>query len=78
MEVRIAVANAPRELTLELADDVDRDALADQVRAVMSGEAPMLWITDRKGHRVGVAGTNLAWVDLGPSAGQRRVGFSAS
>ena len=37
----------------------------------------MLWLTDRKGRRVGVATSKIAWVEVGPEVEGRRVGFSA-
>jgi hypothetical protein len=37
----------------------------------------MLWLTDRKGRRVGVPSAKLAYVEIGAEASERRVGFSA-
>ena len=34
MDVRIGVTQAPRELTLELPDDLDREALKTKIEAV--------------------------------------------
>ena len=38
----------------------------------------MLWLTDRRGRRVGVPADKLAYVDIGAVAGERRVGFAAA
>ena len=37
----------------------------------------VLWLTDRKGHQVGVAVDKLAYVDLGTSSEHGRIGFGA-
>jgi hypothetical protein len=37
----------------------------------------MLWLTDRKGHQVGVAVDKLAYIDLGTAADSGRIGFGA-
>ena len=38
----------------------------------------MLWLTDRRGRKVGVPADKVAYVDIGADAGERRVGFAAS
>ena len=53
MDVRIGITQAPREISLELGDDTDRDELRASVeKAVAAGEG-LLWLTDRKGRSVG-------------------------
>ena len=37
----------------------------------------VLWLTDRKGRRVGVPVVKVAYVEVGAPAGDRRVGFGA-
>jgi len=37
----------------------------------------MLWLTDRKGHQVGVAVDKLAFIDLGTASDSGRIGFGA-
>ena len=75
MDIRIGVADHPRELTIELPDDTDREGLKASVDAVLKGDAPTLWLTDVKGRDVGVASNRLAWVELGPSSSYP-IGFS--
>jgi len=77
VEVRIAVTQAPREITVDMGDDVDGDELVDEIRSAMTGDSNMLWFTDRRGRRVGVPIAKLAFVEIGASGADRRVGFSA-
>lgn len=75
VDVRIGVTQAPRELTIELADDVDRDDLKSRVEAALSGTTDVLWITDKRGKEVGVPSAKLAYVEVGSPDGSRRIGF---
>ena len=75
MDVRIGVTQAPRELTLEMADDADRDALQAKIDAALTNEVGVLWLTDRKGRNVGVPAKKIAYVELGAAEGDRRIGF---
>ncbi len=75
MDIRIGVADHPRELTIELPEDTDRDDVKTTVDAALNGDAPTLWLTDVKGRDVGVASNRLAWVELGPSSSYP-IGFS--
>ena len=77
MDVRIGVAQAPRELSLELADDTDRDALKAQIDAALAGGDQVLWLTDRRGRQVAVPVSKLAYVEVGPADGDRRIGFGS-
>lgn len=75
MDIRIGVTQSPREVTLELPDDLDRDALRAQISAALSGAADTLWLTDRKGKDVGIAASKIAYVELSNAEGARRIGF---
>ena len=77
MQVRIGVTNIPREIEVELADDADADALRASVEQLVTSGAGMLWLTDRKGHQVGVVIEKLAYIDLGSGADHSRIGFGA-
>lgn len=78
MEVRIGVTYSAKELTLDLADGADPDALKKDVEAVLEGTSAVLWVTDRKGRTVGVPAEKVAYVELDPSGEDRRVGFGTS
>ncbi|HKA04799.1 MAG TPA: DUF3107 domain-containing protein [Acidimicrobiales bacterium] len=75
MDVRIGVTQAPRELTLELADDTDRDSLKEQIDAAIAAGDRVLWLTDRRGRQVAVPIDKLAYIEVGPPDGDRRIGF---
>jgi hypothetical protein len=76
VDVRIGVTQAPRELSLELADDTDRDALKAQIEQAMAGDQ-VLWLTDRRGRQVAIPVAKLAYVEVGPPDGDRRIGFGS-
>ncbi|HET7652744.1 MAG TPA: DUF3107 domain-containing protein [Acidimicrobiales bacterium] len=76
MDVRIGVTQHPRELDLELADDTDRDELTRSIEEALSDDDKVLWLTDRKGRRVGIPSAKVAYVEIG-AAEERRVGFGA-
>ena len=78
MEIRIGVTYSPKEIEIDLADDLAGDALVEQITASVGDENAMLWLTDRKGRRVGVATSKLAYVEIGAPRSDRRVGFSPS
>jgi hypothetical protein len=67
----------PKELEIELADDEDGAKVIESVTDAVTNDPGMLWLTDRRGRRVGVATSKVAWVELGPESEHRRVGFSA-
>ena len=77
MDVRIGVTYTPKEIEVELRDDTDRDQLIITIEEAVSAEGKVLWLTDRRGRRVGVPSSKLAYVEIGADSGERRVGFSA-
>lgn len=77
MIVRIGVAESPKELEIDLADDIDQDAVKADVEAVLEAGAGLLWLTDRHGRQVGVPAGRIAYVDLGKSGGGPKIGFGA-
>lgn len=76
MEIRIGVAQSPREIEIDMGDDVDGDKLVEEIKQAIS-DSSMLWFTDRRGRRVGVSTERLAYVEIGATGSDRRVGFSA-
>jgi hypothetical protein len=77
LDVRIGVTYTPKEIEVELSDDTDRDQLITTIEESVSAEGKVLWLTDRRGRRVGVPSSKLAYVEIGADTGERRVGFSA-
>ena len=76
MDVRIGIVQTAKELEVELAEDTDRDALLRQIEEALGDDA-VLWLTDRRGRRVGVPVARVAYVEVGAPAPDRRVGFGA-
>lgn len=74
MDVRIGISHTAKELELELADDVDADALKADVAKALADGTP-LWLTDRKGRQVGVPAEKIAFLDIGKPDDGRRIGF---
>ncbi len=75
MDVRIGVTQVARELTLELADDLDREALKTKVEAALSGAVDVLWLTDRRNRDIGVCSAKIAYVEIGTPDSERKIGF---
>ncbi len=77
MDVRVGVTHTPKELHVELPDGVDQDRLMADVEAALSAESGVLWLTDRKGRKVGIPAGKVAYVEIGSPADDRRVGFAS-
>jgi hypothetical protein len=75
MDLRIGVTQSPRELTVELSDDTDREALKAQVEAALTGAVDVLWVTDKKQRQVAVSAAKIAYVEIGTTEGERKIGF---
>jgi hypothetical protein len=75
VDVRIGVIQAPREISLELADDIDREALKTSIGEALADDERVLWLTDRRGREVAVPTKRVAYVEIGTSDGDRRIGF---
>jgi hypothetical protein len=76
VDVRIGVTYTAKEIDIELADGADPDQLQRDVDAALAAEgAHVLWITDRKGRRVGVPTDKIAYVEIGSPDAARRIGF---
>lgn len=77
MNVRIGLTQSARELEIDLGDDADADQVAKIVADALAGEPPLLWLTDRKGRRVGVVTSKLAYVEVSSERENHSVGFKA-
>jgi Protein of unknown function (DUF3107) len=75
VDVRIGVTQAPRELSVELPDDTDREQLQASANAALAGDAETLWLTDRRGRLVGVPSARIAYIEIGSADHDRRIGF---
>lgn len=77
MDVRIGVTQSAKELTLELADDTDREELKGRISAALSDEDGVLWLTDRRGRDVAVPTAKVGYVEIGSPEDSRHIGFGA-
>jgi hypothetical protein len=77
VEVRIGVTHTPKEIEVELADGTDVDGVIQQIEQALSGQS-VLWLTDRRGRRVGVPAATVAYIELNTATEERRVGFGAT
>lgn len=77
MDVRIGITQTPKELEVEMGDDADRDAVVAAIEKSLDKGDGVLWLTDRRGRRVGVPVVKVAYVEVGPPISERRVGFGA-
>ena len=77
MDIRIGIVQSMKELEIELPEDANRDKVMKQVEAALGGES-VLWLTDRKGRRVGVPSARIAYVAFGTPASERVVGFGTA
>ncbi len=75
MHVRIGVINAPRELSVELADDTDLAVLRGQVDDALGDEDNVLWLTDKKDQQFAVPVEKVAYVIIGTPQAEPRIGF---
>jgi hypothetical protein len=76
MDVRIGVTYTPKEIEVELGSDADGDKVVKDVEAALGKkDGGVLWITDRRGRRIGVPSDKVAYVEIGSPAEERKVGF---
>ena len=75
MDVRIGITQTPKEIELEMSED--GDAVKKAVETAVAAGETLLWLTDRRGRRVGVPAAKIAYVEIGSPSEERRVGFGA-
>ncbi len=76
MEIRIGIVQSMKELSVELPEGTDRDAVEKTVESALEADK-LLWLTDRKGRRVGVPAARVAYVEFS-TVNERNVGFGAA
>ena len=76
MDIRIGITQAPREIAIEVEDDAKaRETLKKSVDAALKGESTTLWITDKKGKDIAIPSEKIAYVEIGSTDAERRIGF---
>ena len=78
MDVRIGVLHTMKEIEVDLPSDADRDSIKAKIDDALSSETGTLWLTDRHGMDVVVPAAKIAYIELGSSDHERRVGFGAA
>ncbi len=74
MDVRIGITQTAKELDLELDPAVTREDVVAQIDKALQEASGVLWLTDKRGRRVGVPSAKIAYVEVGADE-DRRVGF---
>jgi Protein of unknown function (DUF3107) len=77
VDVRIGITNTPKELEVEMGEGADRDQVVAEIEAALSDSAGILWLTDRRGRRIGVPSAKVAYIEVDVTGDDRRVGFGA-
>ena len=72
MDLRIGIQNSPRELSFETSQTAAE--VEQAVAAALSGQSPVLRLTDSKGTIYVVPAAALAYVEIGTEEA-RRIGF---
>lgn len=78
MDVRIGVIQTPKEIEVDLGDDADADSVASRVEQALGSDNGVLWLTDRRGRRVGVPAAKVAYVEIDSAHDARKVGFGVA
>jgi hypothetical protein len=78
VDVRIGVTQVPKEIELDLGEGADAAALAEQIEKALGGDKAVLWLTDRRGRKVGIPAGKVAYVELDASHEDRKVGFGVA
>lgn len=73
MEVKIGVADSPRELVVSSSDSVEQ--VETQVTEALHNGTGLLTLVDDKGRRFVVPAAKVTYVEIGPED-SRRVGFA--
>ena len=60
---------------MELADDTDVEALQADIERVLNADAGTVWLTDRKGNRIAIAGSKVTFIEVGTGTEKGRIGF---
>ena len=78
MDVRIGISQVPREIEVELGDGASPDELVAKLEEALAKGNGMVWLTDKRGRRVGVPAAKLAYIEVDTASESRRVGFGAA
>lgn len=77
MELRIGIADSPQVIEIELDQQVDRSEVVSQIEAALKNGKEVLRLVDKKGRDWMVPAQRIAYVEVGSSDADRRIGFGA-
>lgn len=77
MDVRLGVSYSPKELTVDLGDEVDPAQVRADLDSAMSSADGVFWLTDRRGRQIGVPVARLSYIDIGSQDTTHKVGFGS-
>lgn len=72
MEVKVGIHESPKEIVIELEGDVE--TVVSDVESAIESDEGMLWLTDKKGRKVGIPAKRVAYLEISPDV-DRTVGF---
>lgn len=78
MDIRIGVLHTPKEIEIEMTSNVDREEVRSKIDTALVDPNSVLWLTDRHGRDIAVPASKIAYIELGSSDSERRIGFGAS
>ena len=78
MDVRIGVLHTMKEIEVELPADADRAEIKSRIDEALADDDKALWLTDRHGKDVAIPSARIAYIELGSSDSERRIGFGAA
>ena len=73
MEVKIGVVYSAKELSVEL--DGKAEDVISTVEDALKGGAPVIWLSDKKGRRVGIPSDKIAYIEVAEEDAAKRIGF---
>jgi DNA-binding MurR/RpiR family transcriptional regulator len=73
MELRIGVVHTPKELSVEVEGTADE--VVAMIDSAMKDGAPIIWLTDTKGRKIGLPADKIAYLEIDDNSGARHVGF---
>lgn len=74
MDVRIGITQTAKEIDLELDPALRREDVFAEIEKALADSTSVLWLTDKRGRRVGVPSAKVAYIEIGADE-DRRVGF---
>jgi phosphoheptose isomerase len=77
VEIRIGISDSPREIDLEMAEGTTQESIIEAIESSVSSGSQIVWLTDKKGRKLGIFAAKLAYIEVGAAKEDRRVGFGA-